>query len=52
MSLIGYALCAAAGSLLAVAYMSFFALAKRADEQRKEMFAITGDIPGPMNSEK
>jgi hypothetical protein len=43
MSLIIYALFVTVGSVFAVAFMSCFALAKRADEQREEIFAVLGE---------
>jgi hypothetical protein len=50
MSLIMYALFVTVGSAFALAFMSFFALAKRADEQREKIFAILGENCHPINS--
>ena len=49
MSLFVVALFVTVGSLLAVAFMSFLVLAKRADEQREVTFAIPRENCGPTN---
>jgi hypothetical protein len=43
MNLFVFALFVTVGSILAAAFISFFVLAKRADAQREEIFAIPGE---------
>ncbi len=50
MNLFVFALFVTAGSVLAATFMSFFVLAKRADEQREAiLFAIPGENSDPTN---
>ncbi len=49
MNLFVFALFVTVGSVLVATLMSFFVLAKRADEQREAIFAIPGENSDPTN---